>query len=43
MHPAEHGVWLEYKGPPSAYEEFGKLIDTIVSQIREQAVPGKAT
>ncbi len=42
MHPLEQGVWLEYKGPPGAYEGFDKLIDTIVTQIREQAIFGKA-
>lgn len=43
MHPAEQGVWLEYKGPPEAYEIFSELIDAIVTQIRDQAVPGKTT
>ena len=43
MHPAEQGVWLEYKGPPGAYERFSELIDAIVTQIRDQAVPGKTT
>jgi hypothetical protein len=43
MHPSEQGVWLEYKGPPGAYEGFDKLIDAIVTQIRERAVPGRAT
>lgn len=43
MHPLEQGVWLEYKGPPEGYEGFGKLIDTIVTQIQEQLVRGNAT
>ena len=43
MHPAEQGIWLEYKGPPGAFEGFNKLVDDIVTQIREQATPGKAT
>ncbi len=43
MHPLEQGVWLEYKGPPGAYEGFSKLIDTIVKQSQQQSAPGKST
>jgi hypothetical protein len=42
MHPAQRGVWIEYKGPPGAYEAFSRLIDAIVTQIRDQDVPEKA-
>jgi hypothetical protein len=43
MHPAEQGVWLEYKGSPGAYESFSGLIDAIVTQIRDKAAPEEAT
>ena len=43
MHPSEQGIWLEYKGPPAAYEAFGKLIDEIVTQINDQATPADAS
>jgi len=43
MHPADQSVWLEYNGPPGAYEGFSELIDAIVTQIRDQAVPGDST
>ena len=43
MHPAEQGIWLEYKGPPGAYEGFGHIIDAIVKQIRDQAFPEETT
>jgi len=43
MHPAEQGVWLEYKGPPGAYDKFSNIIDAIVTQIRDQAFAEKTT
>ncbi len=43
MHPAEQGVWLEYKGPPSAFARFEEVIDAITRQISEQAVARNPT
>ena len=37
MHPAENGIWLEYKGPPEQLETFNSFINSIVLQMRAQS------
>lgn len=36
MHPADSGIWLEYKGPPNELDTFYGLIDAIVIQMHQQ-------
>ena len=37
MHPANRGVWLEYKGPIEEFEKFAGLIDSVVTQLHAPA------
>jgi hypothetical protein len=39
MHPANSGIWLEYKGPPQGFSAFDSIIDAIMSQLYEQPTP----
>ncbi len=39
MHPANSGIWLEYKGPPTAFSAFDNVIDAIVIQLHQQPAP----
>ncbi len=39
MHPAESGIWLEYKGPPDAFANFNDVVEAVVSQLNRQSEP----
>ncbi|UCH49263.1 MAG: hypothetical protein JSU95_05620 [Betaproteobacteria bacterium] len=43
MHPANAGIWLEYKGPPKGFSAFDKIIDAIVNQLHEPPEPTDAS
>ena len=43
MHPANSGIWLEYKGPSREYEAFENVIEAVVTQLHEPPVPDGAS
>lgn len=42
MHPANSGIWLEYKGPPTAFSAFDGVIEAVVIQLHAQPAPDRA-
>lgn len=39
MHPADSGIWLEYKGPPKGFSAFDNVVEAIVIQLHTPPEP----
>ena len=39
MHPADSGIWLEYKGPPKGFSAFENVVEAIIIQLHAPPAP----
>ena len=40
IRPANANIWIEFNGPPDAFESFGNLIDAVTVQLARRSPPG---
>lgn len=40
IQPAGANVWIEFKGPPDALQQFSGLIDSVTNQLAQRNAPG---